>query len=59
MHPVVYQEKGVSWVSLRNNSSEKEELCTTVSTFVLLAVGGNDTSFDPFLGSSSVPELHH
>jgi hypothetical protein len=30
-----------------------KETDTTVSTFVLLAVDGNATCFDPFLGSSS------
>jgi hypothetical protein len=43
----------MQWDSLHNNNSERDKIDTTVSTFVLLHVGGYVTCFDPLLGSSS------
>jgi hypothetical protein len=58
MRPVVYHAKGIYWASLHNNSSEKDKIRTSVSTFVLLAVGCNATCSDSFLGSSIHPLPH-
>jgi hypothetical protein len=57
MHPAVCHAEDIQWDSLHNNNFEKDKIDTTVSTFALLAVGGNATCFDPFLGSSSVSIL--
>jgi hypothetical protein len=43
----------LEWDILHINNSEKDKIDTTVSTFVLLAIGDNATCFDPFLVSSS------
>jgi hypothetical protein len=48
------EQKDIYLDSLHNNKHEKDKIDTTVSTFILLDVGGIVTYFDPFVGSSSV-----
>jgi hypothetical protein len=54
MHPLACHTKDIYWYNLQYIDSEEDKIDTTVSTLVLIDVGGNATCSDRFLGHLQV-----